>query len=208
MGATAIGLTVPTVAANPAEYIDLALEVSGGPLQRDHSLALWEAIVTVSPALADDETVAILPVRAAAGGEGRLVLQRRSRLLMRLRESRVETVLGLCGRSIEVAGRKVDFGAAKTRPLAPHATLYAYRVAATIDDEAQFVREAGHGLAELGIRTEFIVGKRSATRGPLGELAGFSLMLTELTARESLGLQASGLGAHRRLGFGIFVGHK
>jgi len=195
-------------AANPVDFVDLALEVTGGPLPRDHSLALWDAIAAAAPALAEDETLAIQPVRAAAGGEGRLVLQRRSRLLARLREARVEAMLALSGRSIEVAGATVEFGAAKTRPLIAHATLYAYRVAAAIDDEEAFVREASRGLAELGVRTEFIVGKRSAIRGPQGELAGFSLMLTELTARESLGLQASGLGAHRRLGFGIFVGHK
>ncbi len=194
--------------ARPADYVDLALEVSGGPLPRDHSLALWNAIAAAAPALVEDETLAILPLRAAAGGEGRLVLQRRSRLLTRLREARVDAMLALSGRSVDVAGAMVAFGAAKTRPLIPHATLYAYRVAAAIDDEEDFVRETSRGLAELGVRTEFIVGKRSAIRGPQGELAGFSLMLTELTARESLGLQASGLGAHRRLGFGIFVGHK
>lgn len=195
-------------AANPLDYVDLALEVTGGPLPRDHSLALWDALAAAVPALAEDNTLAIQPVRAAAGGEGRLVLQRRSRLLMRLRESSVEAILPLSGRSIEVAGASVAFGAAKTRPLVPHQTLYAHRVAAAIDDEAEFVREAGRGLAALGVRVEFIVGKRSAIRGPQGELAGFSLMLTELTARESLGLQASGLGSHRRLGFGIFLGHK
>jgi hypothetical protein len=42
----------------------------------------------------------------------------------------------------------------------------------------------------------------------LGVLVGFSLMLADLTPRQSLALQASGLGAHRRIGFGIFIGHK
>ncbi len=33
-------------------------------------------------------------------------------------------------------------------------------------------------------------------------------VLANLDARESLALQAAGLGAGRRLGFGVFVGHK
>lgn len=191
-----------------SSYVDLAFAVTGGTLPRDHSLALWDALVRAAPALAADETLAVLPVRAAARGDGRLVLQRRSRLLMRLAEPGVDAALALSGRQIEIAGARVDLGAAKTRSLSPHATLYAHRVAAEQDDESEFVRQATRDLDRLGVRAEFIVGKRTLSRGPSGELAGFSLMLAELTPRQSLALQASGLGAHRRLGFGIFVGHK
>jgi CRISPR-associated protein Cas6 len=170
-------------------------------------LALWEALVRAAPSLADDEALAVLPVRAASAGDSRLILQRRSRLLLRLGESSVERVLALCGQRLEVAGAPVLLGAAKTRPLAHHATLYAHRVAADEDDEAAFVRQAAGDLDRLGVRAEFIVGKRSGARGPLSMLAGFSL-IPELAPRQSLALQGAGLGAHRRLGFGIFVGHK
>jgi hypothetical protein len=33
-------------------------------------------------------------------------------------------------------------------------------------------------------------------------------MFSELPARQSLALQVQGIGAHRGLGFGVFVGHK
>jgi CRISPR-associated protein Cas6 len=194
--------------AADAGTVDLAFEVSGGPLPRDHSLALWEALLHAAPSLADDQTLAVLPVRATSAGDQRLILQRRSRLLMRLDESSVERVLALCGCQLEVAGAPLLLGGAKTRPLAHHATLYAHRVAADEDDEAAFVRQAARDLERLGLHAEFIVGKRSQARGPLGMLAGFSLMLADLAPRQSLVLQAAGLGAHRRLGFGIFVGHK
>jgi CRISPR-associated protein Cas6 len=196
---------------NPAadlSYVDLAFAVSGGPLPRDHSLALWDALVQAAPSLAEDETIAVLPLRAASAGDGDLVLQRRSRLLMRLAESQVDNVLTLCGRQIKIAGAAVLLGVAKTRPLAHHATLYAHRVAAEHDDEAEFVLQATRDLDQLGVRAEFIVGKRTLARGPLGAIAGFSLMLADLAPRQSLALQASGLGVHRRLGFGIFVGHR
>lgn len=195
-------------AAADSEYVDLAFALTGEPLPHDHSLALWDALVQAAPALAEDDSLAVLPVRAASAGEGRLVLQRHSRLLLRLAATQVDALLALCGRQIEIAGARVSLGDAKTRPLAHHATLYAHRVAAEQDDEAAFVRQATRDLERLGMRAEFIVGKRTLTRGPQGPLAGFSLMLAELAPRQSLALQASGLGAHRRLGFGIFVGHK
>lgn len=192
----------------PEAHVDLSIEVSGGPLPRDHSLPVWNAVAHAAPALMEQTTLAILPVRAAAGYDGRLVLQRRTRLLMRLPESAVDTVLALSGRRLHIGGFPVLFGAVKTRPLAAHVTLYAHRVAATHDDESAFVEQVTRELDALGVRGEFIVGKRTDAAGPEGLLAGFSLMLTDLSARQSLLLQASGLGRHRNLGFGIFVGHK
>lgn len=189
-------------------FVDLSFAVSGGRLPRDHSLALWQALAQVAPWLREERAVAVLPIRAASAGDQGLVLQRRSRLLMRLPEPLVEAALELCGRTLEVAGAELALGAAKTRPLASYATLYAHRVAAEREGEESFVQQATRDLAALGVSAEFIVGKRTLTQGPDGPIAGFSLMLAELPARDSVALQASGLGAHRGLGFGVFVGHK
>lgn len=207
MGEPAARLT-PLTPADEPRTVDLAIAVSGEPLPCDHSLALWQALVMAAPALAEDASIGVLPLRAAARSDGRIVLQRRSRLLMRLAEPGVDAALALCGRQIEIAGATVRLGSAKTRPLAHYATLYAHRVAAEQDDEAAFVRQTVRALDQLGMRAEFIVGRRTQASGPQGPLAGFSLMLTDLSSRQSLALQARGLGAHRRLGFGIFLGHK
>jgi len=188
--------------------VDIAFAVSGGRLPRDHSLALWQALERAVPSLAEDEATAVLPIRAASAGELGLVLARRSRLLMRLPEARVAAALELCGKRLELGGALIEVGAAKTRPLVPHATLYSQRVAAEFDGEPAFVGQVARALACLGIHSEFIVGKRSGTRGIEGELTGYSVMLAELAPSASLTLQAAGLGAHRRLGFGVFVGHK
>lgn len=198
MGAAPARLTV----------VDLAFAVSGGRLPRDHSHALWQALERAAAWLADDPATAVLPIRAASAGEQGLVLDRHSRLLMRLPELRVGAALELCGKRLDLCGAPVVVGAAKSRPLAPHATLYAHRVAAESDDEAAFVRQVALRLAGLGLHSEFIVGKRSSVRTAQGEVAGFSVMLANLAARDSLVLQACGLGAGRRLGFGVFVGHK
>jgi hypothetical protein len=41
-----------------------------------------------------------------------------------------------------------------------------------------------------------------------GTLRGYSLMLDQLSAEDALSLLEAGLGAHRRLGCGLFVPHK
>ena len=189
-------------------HVDLAFAVSGGQLARDHSLELWQALRQAAPALLEDPMVAVLPIRAASAGDGGLVLQRHSRLLLRIPEAMIDLALGLCGRQLDVAGAPVTLGEAKTRPLAAYATLYAQRVAAVVDDEAGFVKQAQEELGRIEVSKDFIVGKRTATRGPGGEIAGYSLMLAELSSRQSLALQVHGIGAHRGLGFGVFVGHK
>lgn len=189
-------------------HVDIAFAVSGGPLPRDHSFELWRALSLAAPELFADPLVAVLPVRGASAGAGGIVLQRRSRLLMRMQEASVERALNLCGVRLEVAGAPVTLGEAKTRPLAHYATLYAHRVAAERDDEASFVKQVAEGLGRIEVAADFIVGKRTLTRGAEGDIAGFSLMLAELSGRQSLALQMHGIGAHRALGFGIFVGHK
>jgi CRISPR-associated protein Cas6 len=188
--------------------VDMAFAVTGERLPRDHALELFEALAREAPGLAAQAALAVLGIRAASAGELGLALGRHSRLLLRLPDPLVEGALALCGRSLEIAGSRVTLGSAKTRPLAPHATLYAHRVAAEGGDEASFVVQAARELEVLGVRSEFIVGKRSTVRGPAGRIEGFSLMLADLAPRQSLALQAFGIGAHRRLGFGIFVGHK
>jgi len=189
-------------------YVDIAFAVSGEGLPRDHSYDLWRALSDAAPALLADPSVAVLPVRGASAGEGTIVLQRRSRLLMRIPEASIDLALVLCHTRLDLAGAPVVLGGAKTRPLAPYATLYSYRVAAESDDEAGFMRQVAASLPNIGVSADFVVGKRVVTRSPQGDIPGFSVMFSELSARQSLALQVHGIGAHRGLGFGVFVGHK
>lgn len=189
-------------------HVDMAFTISGERLPRDHSYDLWRALSGVAPTLLADPSVAVLPVRGASVGESAIVLQRRSRLLMRIPEASVDLALDLCDRQLDVAGAPVVLGAAKTRPLAPYATLYAHRVAADMDEEVAFMKQVSVSLQALGLGADVVVGKRTVTRNPEGDIPGFSVMLCELSARQSLALQVHGIGAHRGLGFGVFVGHK
>jgi CRISPR-associated protein Cas6 len=139
---------------------------------------------------------------------GRLAVNRRSRLMLRLPATRVRDALALCGAAIQIEDAALAVGRAMTRALIPHGTLYAHRVAAVEDDELAFMKAVASGMEQLAIRGDFICGKRSSVRSDAGEVAGFSLMLTGLRPAESVRVQTAGLGPHRKLGFGIFVPHR
>jgi CRISPR-associated protein Cas6 len=189
-------------------HVDMAFSVSGRRLPRDHSAALWVALAHALPWLEDEDELAVFPVRAAAISGGSLVINRRSRLVLRLRAERVRGALELCGRTIEVGGESLVIGKAMTRALIPHGTIYAHRVAARDDDEAAFARQVAEELDAFAVRGDFITGKRSSAHGPSGDVTGFSVMLTALRPPESTRLQVAGLGPHRKLGFGVFVPHR
>ena len=188
--------------------MDMAFEIEGDSVPRDHAAALWRALARALPWLAEDASIAIFPLRAWPVCGGRLAVNRRSRLMLRLPGGRVRDALALSGAAIEIEGTGLTVGRAMTRALIPHATLYAHRVAAVEGDERAFMQAVASGLERLGIRRDFICGQRSSVRGEAGALAGFSLMLTGLRPAESVRVQTAGLGPHRRLGFGIFVPHR
>jgi len=187
----------------------MAFTVSGRRLPRDHSAALWQALRAALPWLDDEAHLAVFPVRAATISGGNLVINRRSRLVLRLPETRIRDALTLCGRTLDIAAEALVIGKAMTRALIPHGTIYAHRVAARDASETAFARQVADELQALGIRGDFITGKRSSVHGEgTAEVTGFSVMLTGLRPEESVRLQIAGLGSHRKLGFGVFVPHR
>jgi len=86
--------------------------------------------------------------------------------------------------------------------------LYSYFVAAASDDEGAFMQGVAADLAALGIACRTVCGKHQQRGDEPTALHGFSLMLHELTAVDSLTVQRVGLGPHRSLGCGLFVRHR
>lgn len=186
----------------------MAFALEGETVPRDHAFGLWRSLAQALPWMDEEENVAIFGLRAAPVADGRLAVNRRSRLMLRLPASRVRDALALCGTAIRIEDARLAVGRAMTRALIPHGTVYAHRVAAEGDDEIGFMQAVARGLGELAIRGDFICGKRSCVRVERGEVSGFSLMLTGLRPAESVRVQTAGLGPHRKLGFGIFVPHR
>lgn len=199
-------MTNPQAALAPA--VDVVFPLLGHSLPRDHGQALQQSLGDEWPWLHTDTQAGIHPIKLVPGSERTALLSRRSTLLLRVTHPRADALMALAGLDINVAGHRLRLGAPHRRELIPHATLYAYKVAASSADELAFMTEVSHALSALAISGERVCGKRHHMAAPHGELNTFSLMLHALPPEQSVRLQQHGIGPHRLLGCGIFVPHK
>ncbi len=190
------------------EMMDAVFPLDGEVLLRDHAQALQQALCAQLPWLGTDSLAGIHPVKVVHGSEDQALLSRRARLLLRVGARRVDELMALAGFDLDVAGHRLRLGVPHRRELRPHATLYAYKMAADSADEMMFMTAVHRELAQLAIGGEPVCGKRQRMLVSGRVLDTFSLMLHELPPEQSLRLQQRGLGPHRLLGCGIFVPHK
>ena len=197
--------------------VDVVFPLAGRSLPRDHRHLLAEAVHACVPWLADEPGCGIHPVNLVHGGGEPALLSQRARLVLRVPRQRVGDLRALAGRTLDLAGHAVRLGEPHARDLLPHNTLYAHLVVTTTlnpqgDDEAAFLAAAQSELAELGVRSPAICGRRqcirSADDAAAAPLTGFSLMLHGLAPDQARRVLDTGVGQHRRLGCGIFVAHR
>lgn len=193
-------------AERAALMIDVAFAVSGDPLPRDHRYALAQALEQALPWLADTPQAGVHGLNLVAGDRAEALLSARTRLKLRVPRERAAAAGALAGAELRVAGRSLRVGQAQQRELVAHHALYAHLVASENGDELAFMRTVQGELERLAVRCRPVCGMHRVVEG--GALPGFSLMLDGLSPDQSLTLLETGLGAHRRLGCGLFVGHK
>lgn len=194
--------------ANHDTLVEAVFPLEGKALPRDHAQALQHDLAKQLPWLCTDEGAGIHPLKLVSGPESVALLSQRTRLILRVSANRLEALKALVGVPLDVAGHALRLGAVHLRALQPLATLYAYRVAATDVDEAEFMQAMEADLAALSIAGERVCGKRQSLRVDGLEMTTFSMMLHGLVPEQSLRLQQHGLGPHRLLGCGLFVPHK
>lgn len=193
-------------AADPT--VDVAFALEGRSLAREHAQALADALAPHLPWLAGHPTAGVHPLKLVPGNEPVAWVSQRARLLLRVPASRAPDLAAMGGHTLQIGGHTLRLGTPKPHALLPHGTLYAYFVAAESDDEGTFMRSVDAELAALGVVCRTVCGKRQQRGGPPPTRVGFSLMLHELSASDSITMQRRGLGPHRALGCGIFVPHK
>jgi len=182
--------------------------VAGRTLPRDHAQALLDALCSQWPWLRSEAQTGIHGIKLVPGTQAHAMLSQRTKLLLRVPTHRAPELLAGTSIDLVVAGQPMRLGTPHTRELLPHATLYAYNVAATNADEVAFMADVTRELAELGVGGERVCGKRQQLALPDGVLNTFSLMLHALAPEQSLRVQCLGIGPHRLLGCGIFIPHK
>jgi CRISPR-associated protein Cas6 len=194
-----------------AEFVELVFPLGSGSLRMDYPLPLWQALRDALPWLAEDDEIAILPIKGGGFSEGRMILGQRARLTLRMPRSRIEEAQELAGQGLKFGldpGDELRLGEPHVRALQPTSTQYSPMVVFGHDDEAVFLAECSRALEAMGVGGNLVCGKAQARLGEAGELRGFSLMLHGLSAGHALRLQQHGLGNARKIGCGIFVSHK
>jgi len=195
--------------ANPrSALVDMVFPLCAHSLPRDSAPALLAALRRELPWLEQEPLAGIHPLKLVPGNEDQALLSQRTRLLLRLPRGRTAAATELVGRSMQLGAQSATLGPAHLRELLPHHTLYAYAVAAAVDDELVFMQTVHEELQQLQVRTQVVCGKRHLHPWSPGTQTTFSLMLHGLNELDSLRLQERGLGPSRLLGCGIFVPHK
>ena len=207
-------------------HVDLGFKITGTALPVDHGYLLFSAISDIIPELHGDEMIGIHPISGTLIGNRSLVLNEKSRLIIRTDSEKIKNLLCLAGKKLVIGGNNILVGIPTVRPLKPSANLYSRLVVIKgFTEPDSFLESAKKQLSGLGIKGEAClirqddikqanIGKRGGSHSEYlrrtikihdKEIVGFAVRVEGLNAEESICLQEKGLGGRRRFGCGIFI---
>lgn len=187
-------------------FVEMRFQVQGDRLPVDHGYALYGAISRILPWVHESDAVAIAPIRGRFVGGGELLLVPSSRVTIRTPVELLPKLLTLAGKSIEVDGARLRVGVPTTHALVAAPVLYAHFVTTKNgSDESRFDAEIRRQLDALEIGGKVERGPRKTIGIHGKQVVGYTVLLSELTAEESIRVQEVGLGGRRKMGCGVFV---
>ncbi|MEQ1662900.1 MAG: type I-MYXAN CRISPR-associated protein Cas6/Cmx6 [Thiobacillus sp.] len=199
----------------PDEYlpqlIDLQFDLIGITVPADNAQMLADALLKHLPWLGENGGTGVQHLKGAETNQGdsAININRRTKLHIRVPKTRVDDMLNLVGKTLDLAGHPLQIGNFKTRAFSPFANIYAHFVDTGSATEEQFVQDVMQELdGHFKLRCGFICGKQQTLHSASGTLHGYSLMLHDVPPHKSLQLQDEGMGRNRLLGCGIFIPHK
>ena len=185
--------------------VDVSYPVLGKLLAVDHGYALYGAISRVLPVIHEDQEIGLKLVRGRYIGNGLLDISPASELVLRLSISKVRHYLVLAGKKLEVLSHNLRVGVPNTRTLNPATALYSPIVTTRNGQEQErFEAEVRSQMASLDLRGRLAIGKRRTFQVHGKQVVGYEVLISELTAPESIRLQEQGLGGRRKMGCGFF----
>ncbi len=185
--------------------VDLCFHVLGKTIPVDHGFALHGAMSRILPHFHEDQTVGIKLIRGRYIGDGMLDIFPYSELVLRLPIAGIAQYIQLAGKRLEVLGQNVSVGVPKTRALVPAVALYSHLVTTRNGNmQERFEKEIVKQMGELEIQGRFSVGERKTFQVHGKQVVGYSVLVSELNAEESVKLQEVGLGGRRKMGCGFF----
>lgn len=187
--------------------IDMVFDLAGESPHASYPFDLWDELLRLSPLLATQAQVGILPLRLTGNSDG-MLLPKRTKLAIRLPEGIADRVAEqISEQPIKIGHSRLLLGKGKRRPIQHSPTVHA-QIVAGASDEVQFMADISAQLRALGIVGNLICGKRQTLGSGQKHIEGFSLVIHDLKADASLKLQYAGLGGFREFGCGIFIPYK
>lgn len=207
------------VSVVPDDVTDIAFQIRCRTLPVDHAWDLSEAVCRVLPWIESEPGAGVHTIHVAESGNGwmrpeggseLLYLSRRTKLQLRVPRHRVTAAQELVGHTLNIAGHDLAIEQSVLKPLSAITTIFArYVVSAAEQDENTFLDGVAREIRDLGIRpTKMLCGIEHSLAAPGGPIRTRSLMVADLTMKESLRLQQLGVGSLRHRGCGLFLPHK
>jgi CRISPR-associated protein Cas6 len=197
---------------------DLLFPVVGDTLPTDHAYPLYAALSRLAPRFHDRAgEMRFAAITGELAGAGRIGVTTQSRLRVRTTEDALPATLKLAGKRLDLGGSTVRLGAPTVAPLRPAPTLQARLVTFKHSDTPErFLATARSKLVELGVEGEPAIPlmesgpragqpRRRVVRVKGKAVVGYALLVSGLTAWESIRLQEAGLGGRTRIGCGFFL---
>ncbi|HEV3344817.1 MAG TPA: type I-MYXAN CRISPR-associated protein Cas6/Cmx6 [Pirellulales bacterium] len=197
--------------------IDLSFPLTAtSDVPADHGYALYSAVSRALPSMHEQNGIGIHPIRGRFVGDRHMQICEFSRLTIRVGAERIPDLLPLAGKQLSIAGRTIHVGVPQIYGLESATALRSRLVTIKVSgdrneprppDEATFLAAARRQLDALNVSPEaqVTVGKRRTLRVKDKEVVGYEVLVSALSASESVDLQSTGLGGRRHMGCGIFV---
>jgi CRISPR-associated protein Cas6 len=189
----------------PEPKIDLCFTILGQKLAVDHGFTVYAAVSRVVPLIHDDKDIGLKLIRGRYIGNGVLDISPHSELILRIPANHIGRYLSLAGKTLEVFDDKLNVGVPKSRALVPSPVVYAQLVTTrNAQEQPRFEAEVRSQMERLNLKGKVSIGKRRTFQIHGKQVVGYSLLLSELSAEDSISLQEHGLGGRRKMGCGFF----
>ena len=185
--------------------VDLRFQVFGQSVKVDHGYALFAAISRVLPEFHEAGDIGLRLIRGRYIGNGQLNISPASNLVFRLPVSKVAEYINLVGKTLDLDGHQLRIGVPNSQALVPATALYSHLVTTKNgNDQKRFEEEMKRQMETRDCKGKLSVGKRKTFKLHGKQVVGYSMLVSELTAEESITLQEQGLGGRRKMGCGFF----